>query len=182
MPLRRAVATVVVGALAVVTGSCRDSGNDAARRPAAPASIDTEEVERLIVDTQRKASPDFNVGAASCPEHVAVSTGGSFQCTVMVDGVVAPYTVTPENVNTQTKTGTFNVRPAKAILSVPKLVDSVKRLATDPAAKVDCGPSRVLVLDAGTTVDCQLTDNQGTHTVTLRVEDTQGKVRVIGVR
>lgn len=178
-PSRRALAAVV-GSTLLVGAACEGSGS---RTPSGPSSraADTEEVESLLVATQRRASPEFDVGAASCPEQVPVSEGASFNCTVLVEGVAAPYVVTFADVNADSRTGRYDIRPAKAILSMPKLVAFVRSLATEPSATVDCGPATVRIADAGSTLDCQLRDSQGPHTVTLRVDDLTGKVTVVGV-
>jgi hypothetical protein len=172
---RTAAAAAAVVALAAVACGGSDDGSDAGPRP-----VDTEEVESLLVATQRRTSPDFNVGAAECPEQVTVSEGATFNCTVMVEGVAAPYIVTFADVNARNQTGRYDLRPAKAILSVPKLVELVKSLAADPGARVDCGPARVLVADVGATLQCRLSDTEGGHTVNLRVDDIEGRVTVTG--
>ena len=179
----RAVAlTCAAVAVAATMAAC--SGSDKRAAPAAPSTtaraVDTQEVERLLIATQKRASPDFDVRDPSCPARVVVSEGSTFQCTVVVEGVIAPYTITFKEVNGAKKTGGYDLRPAKAILSVPKIVDFVKSSATDPGARVDCGPQRVKVLDPGATFDCKLTDAAGDHTVTLRVDDVAGKVTLLG--
>ena len=176
--LGRAAAAVVAG-VALSTASCSGSESGSSS-DAAPEPVDTAEVESLLVATQRRASPEFTVGQASCPDQVAVSEGVTFNCTVLVEGVPAPYVVTFADVNSRSQTGRYDLRPAKAILSVPKLVELVKSLATDPAARVDCGPAKVRVADVGTTLECRLTDTRGDLTVNLRVDDIEGKVTVVG--
>jgi hypothetical protein len=167
--------------LAVLAGGCSDSSPQASGPSTTARQVDTREVEQLLVAAQKRASPDLNVGAASCPEQVPVTDGASFQCTVLVEGVVAPYTVTLVNVNAQNRTGRFDLRPAKAIVLVPKVAEYVKSVATDPTARVDCGTARVLILDTGATLDCQLTDSRGPHPVRVRVEDEHGRVSVVAV-
>jgi hypothetical protein len=181
MPREVALTCAAIAAAAALAG-CGGSGGRAktAHTPTTARAVDTQEVERLLIATQKRASPDFDVRDASCPARVVVTEGATFQCTVVVEGVVAPYTITLKDVNGDRKTGGYDLRPAKAILSVPKIVDFVKSSATDPNARVDCGPQRVKVLDPGSTFDCRLTDATGDHTVTLRVDDVTGKVTLLG--
>jgi hypothetical protein len=139
-------------------------------------------VEEALVANQKQTSPDFHVDGATCPERVTLGPGATFQCTVTVEGVAAPYNVTVSDANATKDVSRLTMQPAKAIVSVNKLVSIVKGVATDPAADVDCGRARVLVVDAGSTLDCQVTDVRGQHTVMLRVEDVQGRVTVLGER
>ncbi|MCA1693015.1 MAG: DUF4333 domain-containing protein [Actinobacteria bacterium] len=175
-------AAILLGSAVTAGSGCGGSTSDSEEPTAAPEKlVDTQEVEQLLVNTQRRASPDFEVGAASCPAQVVVAEGVTFECTVVVEGVVAPYVVTMADVNPRNQTGRYDLRPAKAILSVPRLVDFVKRLATEPDAQVDCGPERVRIADVGSTFECQLTDSEGPHTVSLKVDDIKGKVTIVGV-
>ncbi len=179
--MRWLAGAAVAVAVAAGLGACR--GPDSGKRAATPTTaraVDTQEVERLLVATQKRASPDFDVRDPSCPARVVVSEGATFECTVVVEGVIAPYTITLKQVNNEKKTGGYDLRPSKAILSVPKVVDFVKSSATDPTARVDCGPQRVKVLDAGATFECHLTDKAGDHVVTLSVDDVAGKVTILG--
>lgn len=180
MRARLLSAAVLLGGAILAGAGCGGSDSE---EPSATTQkmVDTQEVEQLLVNTQMRASPDFEVGAASCPDHVVVAEGVTFECTVVVDGVIAPYVVTMADVNPRSQTGRYDLRPAKAILSIPRLVDFVKRLATEPDAQVDCGPARVKVADVGSTFECQLTDGEGPHTVTLKVDDIKGKVTIVGV-
>ena len=169
-----------VGAVLLLGTGC--NGSESQSPPgSAPAAADTEDVETLLVATQQRASPDFQVGTASCPEQVPVRDGTTFNCTVVVEGVAAPYVVTLAGVNADSGTGRYDIRPAKAILSVPKLVDFVRGLATESNARADCGATKVRIADAGSTLDCQLIDSKGPHKVTLKVEDVNGKVTVVSV-
>jgi uncharacterized metal-binding protein len=170
----------VAAALGGFTGagcSSGSSGPDAAA-PTTAKAVDTQDVESLLVANQKRASPEFDVGAASCPARVVVTEGTTFQCTVVVEGVVVPYDVTLTDVNGTSKTGGFDIRPAKAILSIPKLVDALGRNA--PGTRIDCGPERVRVYDVGATFDCQAIDAQGAHPITLRVNDIHGNVTQVG--
>jgi hypothetical protein len=159
---------------ALLAVGCSGSGSD---EPAKTddGAVDTQEVESLLVSTQQRASPEFDVRDPSCPARVVVQEGATFQCTVVVEGVIAPFNVTLKGVNSGSRTGQFDIRPAKAILSVPKLVDVLR--ARVPGATVDCGPDRVRVLDVGALIDCRVTGgNQPDQTIRLKVDDVLGNV------
>ena len=177
----RPAAALAVGALAAILASACSSG--AGNRPTAdvdPASrgVDTQEIEQLLVAKQRAQSPDFDVRDPSCPARIIVAEGETFQCTVVVEGVIVPYQVTLRDVNQNSKTAGYDLRPAKAILSIPKLVEALQ--ANAAGSRIDCGPDRVKVLDAGATFTCSVTTGTGPpQQVTLRVKDLQGNVEQV---
>ena len=156
--------------------ACGGSGDgDGGSTTATDNAVDTQEVESLLVSTQQRASPEFDVRDPSCPARVVVEEGATFQCTVVVEGVVAPFNVTLRGVNSGSRTGQFDIRPAKAILSIPKLVDVLR--ARVPGASIDCGQERVRVLDVGGTFQCRVTGGgQPDQSITLRVDDVLGNV------
>lgn len=173
-PARPLVAAAAV--LMVLSGCSSGEGDEGAgSTPTTAKAVDTREVESLLVTTQKRASPEFDVRDAACPARVVVTEGATFQCTVVVEGVVAPYEIRLVDVDGGNKTGRYDIRPAKAILSIPKLVDALQR--NTPGARIDCGPERVKVLDVGATFGCQVTTPQGQQQpVTLRVDDVAGNV------
>ena len=158
----------------VLAAGC--GGSDAGEPPdTGDGAVDTQEVESLLVSTQKRASPEFDVRDPSCPARVVVQEGATFQCTVVVEGVVAPFNVTLKGVSSGSRTGQFDIRPAKAILSIPKLVDVLRSRV--PGSTVDCGPQRVRVLDVGATLECRVTGgDQPDQTITLKVDDVLGNV------
>ena len=161
--------------LALLAGACGDGGASEEPSQTSDGAVDTQEVESLLVSTQQRASPEFDVRDPSCPARVVVEEGATFQCTVVVEGVVAPFNVTLRQVNTGSRTGQYDIRPAKAILSIPKLVDVLRSRV--PGATVDCGPERVRVLDVGATFQCRVTgEGQPNQTITLKVDDVLGNV------
>ncbi len=166
-------------ALGVALGAAGCSGRGEAPEPGGddPASrgVDTQEIERLLLARQRSQSPDFDVRDPSCPARIIVADGETFQCTVAVEGVVVPYQVTLRDVNENSKTAGYDLRPAKAILSIPKLVDALQ--GNNPGSRIDCGPERVKVLDPGATFECTVTTPPDPpQPVTLRVNDIGGNV------
>jgi len=174
--VRSCVSTTLCCALVLLAGACGGSDDDGDRTPTATDdAVDTQEVESLLVSTQQRASPEFDVRDPSCPARIVVEEGASFRCTVVVEGAVAPFDVTLRGVSSGSRTGQFDIRPAKAILSIPKLVDLLR--ARVPGATIDCGQERVRVLEVGATFECRVTGGgQPDQTITLRVEDVLGNV------
>lgn len=177
----RARAAAFAVLLALAAAAC--SSSSTTTKPAAtadPASrgVDTRDIEQLLVAKQKAQSPDFDVRDPSCPARIIVADGETFQCTVVVEGVVVPYQVTLRDVNENSKTAGYDLRPAKAILSIPKLVDALQR--NSPGSRIDCGPERVKVLDVGATFGCSVADAAGVRQpVTLRVVDRDGNVEQV---
>lgn len=168
-------------AVTVVTAGCSSSASKEGEVTADPASrgVDTRDIEQLLVAKQKAQSPDFDVRDPSCPARIIVAEGETFQCTVVVEGVIVPYQVTLRDVNADSKTAGYDIRPAKAILSIPKLVEALQR--NSPGSRIDCGPERVKILDPGATFDCTVTPAQGVpQPVTLRVNDIDGNVSQVG--
>jgi hypothetical protein len=89
---------VVAVCLLVLLAAC----GGAEERPPAPDRdelVGTADVERLLVSTQKRKSPRLRVGTASCPEQVRLANGTTFTCTVRIEGVSAPYSVTLRDVD-----------------------------------------------------------------------------------
>jgi hypothetical protein len=169
---RRGLAALsAVLALAV---ACDRSGREA-ERAQGPRLVDSKEVESVLLATQRRSSPDLPVGPASCPAGVPATDAAILECTVSVDGVPAPYAVTVRSTD-QPGGLRYDVRPARAILQVSKVVDAIQRSSSSPTSSVECGPARVRVLDVVGTFDCSLSDGQNTRTVRVRVETVEGNV------
>ena len=166
-------------AMALAAAGCSTPSEPETTADPASRGVDTRDIEQLLVARQKSQSPDFDVRDPSCPARIIVAEGETFQCTVIVEGVVVPYQVTLRDVNQNSKTAGYDLRPAKAILSIPKLVEALQR--NSPGARIDCGPERVKVLDTGATFDCTVTDAAGAaQKITLRVNDLQGNVSQVG--
>lgn len=153
------------------------------------------DIERKIVAAQQSSAPDLNVGNATCPKALAVPTSklpvGTFQCTVIVDGTVAPYEVILSNTGGFQKGGTYRIAPAKAIIDTAKIVAFVSASLDDAdraSATIACGNKRVVVLDPGKTISCTIvrrpvaaagassTVNTTPQTLVFLVKDRDGKV------
>ena len=172
-------ARTLLAAALVMCAACSSPSKPADTGDSAGRGVDARDIESLLVAKQKALSPDFDVRDPSCPARIIVAEGETFQCTVVVEGVVVPYQVTLRDVNENSKTAGYDLRPAKAILSIPKLVDALQR--NSPGSRIDCGPDRVKVLDEGATFQCTVTDAQGVRQpVTLRVKDRDGNVEQVG--
>ena len=69
-------------------------GEDRKATAAGDRQVGTADVERLLVNTQKRRSPGLRVGTASCPDQVRLANGTRFACTVQIEGTQAPYAVT----------------------------------------------------------------------------------------
>ena len=153
------------------------------------------DIERKIVAAQQSSAPDLKVGNATCPKALAVPTSklpvGTFQCTVIVDGTVAPYEVILSNTGGFQKGGTYRISPAKAIIDTAKIVAFVSASLDDAdraSATIACGKKRVVVLDPGKTISCTVlrrpvaaagassTVNTTPQTIVFLVKDRDGRV------
>ena len=174
---RRAVAVAAVALALGGLGGCSVSIGS-------PDGVNTDEVEQQLFDAQKQASPDLDVGEAVCPGHVDAEIGTTFECRVTVEGVQAPYAVTLTGVDEDDDRGQFDARPAKAIIATDKVVEFLRGQLDQGSirAGVDCGPAKVLVLDAGATFDCTVREGRDTQTVIMRAEDVEGKVVIAGTR
>lgn len=165
---------VLVILVAVITGStftaCSEGG------------VDFSELEDRLVEEQKTKSPNLDVGAATCPEDVAVENGATFQCTVVVEGVDAPYKITMSDVDEDAENAYFDIKPAKPIIDVSKVVGFLEsQLTSDRAgATVDCGDEAVIVTEIGSTIDCTVSDGGESEKVAVLVKDLQGTITLGG--
>jgi uncharacterized protein DUF4333 len=167
-------------ALLVLVAAC---GGGDVERPAAPArdaQVGTAEVERLLVSTQRRKSPRLQVGGARCPDQVRLANGTRFTCTVLIEGVRAPYAVTLHEVDAARATGRFALEPAKPIIDVARIVGLIrgKLQPSARAAAVTCGAAKVRVVEVGARIGCTITLGGAVQKVTAEVKDLQGTVVV----
>jgi Domain of unknown function (DUF4333) len=168
-------------ALLVSLAACGDGGGRSAA-PARDGLVGTADVERLLVSTQKRKSPELRVGRASCPDQVRLVNGTRFTCTVQIEGTRAPYAVTLRDVDAARATGRFALRPAKPIIDVTRIVALIRsRLQpTARAATVRCGAARVRVVEVGASIACTITLGEAVQKVSAVVKDLQGTVVVRG--
>jgi hypothetical protein len=157
-----------------------------AERPSPAPSRDelvgTADVERLLVSTQKRKSPGLRVGTASCPDQVRLANGTMFTCTVRIEGVKAPYSVTLRDVDAAGTGGRFALQPAKPIIDVTRIVSLIrsKLQPTARGAAVRCRAPKVRVVEIGGTIGCTITLGDAVQKVTAVVKDLKGTVVVRG--
>ena len=167
--------------LAVLLAACGGAGKPAAS-PSHDELVGTADVERLLVSTQKRKSPNLEVGAATCPDRVRLANGTRFTCTVLIEGTKAPYAVTLRDVDAAKATGRFALAPAKPIIDVSRIVALIrsKLQPTARAATVRCGTAKVRVVEVGASIACTITLGDAVQKVTAEVRDLKGTVVVRG--
>jgi Domain of unknown function (DUF4333) len=163
----------VCACLVVVFGACSASVSTS---PSDGGGPDLAELEAKLVDLQKEKAPDLDVEGAECPEDVDLDKGSRFECTVTIEGVEAPYSITLEEDDPEGDSGSFHIEPALAIIDVSIVVDFLKGRAE--GADVACGQEAVIVGDVGDTFDCTI-DSGGQHqTVEMIIKDLDGTVAI----
>jgi hypothetical protein len=171
--------------LLVLVASCGGPERPAKAPPPPDELVGTADVERLLVSTQKRKSPRLRVGAASCPDQVRLANGTTFTCTVRIEGVSAPYSVTLRDVGAAGTGGRFALAPAKPIIDVTRIVSLIrgKLQPTARGAQVRCGAPgapRVRVAEIGGRIGCTITLGDAVQKVTAEVKDLKGTVVVKG--
>jgi Domain of unknown function (DUF4333) len=152
-------------------------------RPATPAPdelVGTADVERLLVNTQRRTSPGLRVGTARCPDQVRLANGTTFTCTVQIEDATAPYSVTLRDVDAARTTGRFALEPARPIIDVSRVVGLIRGKLQPSArgATVRCGSAKVRVVEVGAVIGCVITLGDAVQRVDAVVKDRKGTVEV----
>lgn len=163
-----------VGRLAsVVTASCLVLASCSS-----DPELDIAAVEEKLVSEQEATSPDLEVGEASCPNEVTPEEGATFECTVDVEGVDAPYTVTVTGLEDGDDSAHFEFEPSRPIIDVSKVVEFIRSQLNEGVGDVEvaCGDEAVIVTDVGSTIDCSVSDGTTTEDVQILVKDLQGTV------
>jgi hypothetical protein len=147
------------------------------------------EVEMRLAKLQQQASPDLVVGKATCPATMAsvqvvskksASKPVVFRCTILVEGVAAPYDVEVHDGGFQNG-GAFLMARAKAIIDMSKVVDGTKAQLDESdrkSAVVSCGAAKVLIANVGDKINCTVKYPNGTGNQTLvyEVRDLDGTI------
>lgn len=156
----------------------------ATAKPAPAVDLQTE-IQNKIVSVQAEAAPGLKVEKARCPSTLAVSRAklkvGTYECTVLIDGVEAPYTVTIEK-GGFLKGGAYRLEAAKTILDLRTIAEFVREdLEPDvqATAKISCGAKRVALVKKGDTVTCKVTGGGAISSVSFKVLDKNGTVAII---
>jgi hypothetical protein len=178
--IRRA-AVVVLGLVVMLGAACGNDTVDGTQSSdnetrTTEGALDTTQAEQQLVARQRQATPDLSVGEARCHTRAELREGATFGCSVQVEGLPAPYTVTVTDVDRDAKTAEYEFELTKAIISTAKVRDVVKQSWPDQSAQVDCGFGKVRLAEIGTTIECSVNDKDGFHSATVRVVDIQGNV------
>ena len=173
---------LVVLLLVALLAGCGAAGERPATARQPDELVGTADVERLLVSTQKRRSPNLKVGAASCPDQVRLANGTRFTCTVQIEGTKAPYAVTLRDVDAAKATGRFALAPAKPIIDVSRIVGLIrsKLQPTARAATVTCGSAKVRVVEVGAAIPCTITLGDAVQKVSAVVKDLQGTVVVRG--
>lgn len=142
-------------------------------------TIDRAWMEDGLGRDLKERNPGLPVGAVACPEGIKIVEGATFQCTVEMEGVQAPFSVTVTDVDASA--GTFNTdwKPTKAILVIDPIVKHLKsRLQNQaPNATVDCGTAPVRIVEVGSAIECTISEGSNRLVVRGVVEDVNGSVR-----
>ncbi|MFI7063884.1 DUF4333 domain-containing protein [Kribbella sp. NPDC050124] len=139
-------------------------------------TVDSDRTADAVGTYLREQVPALQVDSVACPEGVKVAEGATFKCTAEVAGNQLPVTVTLSHVTDGDYT--YELKPAKAIIDTEKLVTEIRsRLpAQAAAAKVDCGTSRVQVVDVGGVIPCTLSLGSRRQVVRAMVDNLAGTV------
>jgi len=170
--LRRALAAAALTPVLVALASCSGSVS-------VGGGYDPDDVAKQVEKAQQEATPDLDVSDASCPDDSEPEEDASIECTVTIEGVEAPYTVTFTTVTDDDVK--FDISPAQAIISTDKVVEYLEQQAVDQGLEgvtADCGADAVLVADPDTTFTCSLLQGEDTQEVTLLVKDLDGTVSI----
>jgi hypothetical protein len=147
------------------------------------------EVEMRLAKLQQQASPDLAVGKATCPAAMAsvqvvskksASKPVVFRCTILVEGVAAPYDVEVHDGGFQNG-GAFLMARAKAIIDMSKVIEGTRAQLDESdrsSATVACGAAKVLIASVGDKINCTVKypDGTGNQTLVYEVRDLDGTI------
>ena len=143
---------------------------------------DRSKVEAAIVRLEKDQSLGVTVTKATCPDSVKITEGVVFDCSMTVEGVEAPVSVTLTDVDKDE--AHIKVLAKQAIISVEAADTFVKSQLPDSSAgaTVDCSKAgeKVIVADVGTKITCRLALGDQTDTTELTIKDLKGTVEITG--
>jgi hypothetical protein len=173
--LSRPSISAAIGVLMILPG---------ASRPASAATTTDlkKEIEGKIVQVQQGAAPKLKVGPATCPASLGGVQKkvpiGTYSCTVVIEGVSAPYTVVVKE-GGFLKGGVYSIAPAKAIIDLTKVVGFVRQSLDESeaeSARIVCGKGVVLVTTPGSAIVCTVTVGARADSYTFVVKDVNGTI------
>lgn len=173
---------IIITALVAVTlsvSACGSSSGSDDQNSGGPDGYDATTLARQIRNEQQTKIPDVKVTDETCPEKPKVAKGATFECTVSIGGVKAPYAVRINSI-TDSKVN-YAFRPAKAIVSIAKAEQFLKdQLAAQNMAGVEvtCPKAPVVVQAPGTTFPCTLAKGGETQRVAIAIKDIDGKIGI----
>jgi hypothetical protein len=166
-------------------GSGGQGGGLTGGREPDPAAVDG--IRTQLVEDQRRRYPSLTIGAAVCADGAPESTpGAAVTCTVDVEGVAVPFTVTFLGSDAETEGGgdSYEFRSAKPILEVEAIVADIRRQASEQLdvsperLTVDCGAQKVHVVDVGGQIACSVNDGRTTRRLAVVVTDARGSIDI----
>ena len=165
-----------------------DSTVTTAAAPSTTVAVDDgAALEARMVEQMRQQAKDLTIESADCPEGPPEGdVGATTSCTVRAEGVDVPFTVTLLADNAQTQGGAHNyqIELARPLVNISALVDSIRaqaatQLKVAPGRlQVECGASKIQVLDVGATIPCTVASGGTTRRLVATVTDDQGSVQV----
>ena len=140
-------------------------------------TLDTAEGKEKIKTGLESKIPGSTVDGVSCPER-EINKGDVFECTARVDGQPLRIQIIQDD-----DEGNVTMKPMQAILEVKQAVAYVEQevgKAKRSAVTANCGTSRYLVKDPGTTFDCPVTTKAGRAVgrAVVTVKDVEGNVEL----
>jgi hypothetical protein len=169
-PTKRAALALLVPVLSVL--GCNASVS-------VGSGYDADAVAEQVQKAQQEAVPGLDVTDATCPEDADMEKGEELDCSVVIDGVTAPYLVTITSV--EDGHAKFHIEPDQAIVSVEKAIAIIeKEVAAQgfDGVAVDCGDAAVIVQDPHTSFPCTLSKGDRTQDVTVEIDDLDGNVTI----
>jgi len=139
--------------------------------------LDTAKGEEKIRTHLESKMPGSTVDGMSCPER-EIKKGDVFECTARVDGQPIRLQIIQDD-----DEGNITMKPVQAVLEVKRAVAYVEQevgKAKRSAVTADCGTSRYLVKDPGTTFECPVTTKAGRALgrAVVTVKDVEGTVEL----
>ena len=155
--------------------------------PTVPAAADSEAIKRKLVEEQRKRTANLAVGEATCPEGAPIGDpGAAVVCTVQVEGVEVPFTVTLLGAGAEIEGAqrSYEFRPARPMIDVAGLAGRIRteaatQLGVPPdRLSVECGTAKVLVLEVGGTIPCTVRQGDSIRRIQVTVSDVNGSTTI----